>query len=87
MPLKSHELIYVFAKKSAFYKRIDEVKEGMPSKFRKPSNPRKNNLLGHTKDWSNLTTFRRKISDASYQSFTTVWLKKTAPNGEKHFHL
>jgi site-specific DNA-methyltransferase (adenine-specific) len=48
MPLRSHELIYVFAKKSAFYKRIDEVREGMPSKYRKPSNPRKNNLLGHT---------------------------------------
>jgi site-specific DNA-methyltransferase (adenine-specific) len=48
MPLRSHELIYVFAKKSAFYKRIDEYREGMPSKYRKPSNPRKNNLLGHT---------------------------------------
>ena len=48
MPMKSHELIYVFAKKSAFYKRIDEVKEGMPSKYRKPSNPRKNKLLTHT---------------------------------------
>ncbi len=48
MPLRSHELIYVFAKKSAFYKRIDEVKEGMKAKYRKPSNPRKNNLLGHT---------------------------------------
>ena len=48
MPLRSHELIYVFAKKSAFYKRIDEVREGMPSKYRKPSNPRKNKLLGHT---------------------------------------
>lgn len=48
MPLRSHELIYVFAKKSAFYKRIDEVREGMPSKYRKPSKPRKNNLLLHT---------------------------------------
>ena len=48
MPLRSHELIYVFSKKSAFYKRIDEVKEGMPSKYRKPSKPRKNNLLSHT---------------------------------------
>jgi DNA modification methylase len=48
MPLKSHELIYVFAEKSAFYKRIDEYREGMPAKYRKPSNPRKNNLLGHT---------------------------------------
>lgn len=47
-PLKSHELIYVFAKKSAFYKRIDEYREGMPAKYRKPSNPRKNKLLGHT---------------------------------------
>jgi site-specific DNA-methyltransferase (adenine-specific) len=48
MPLKSHELIYVFAEKSAFYKRIDEYREGMPAKYRKPSNPRKNKLLGHT---------------------------------------
>jgi len=48
MPLKSHELIYVFAKKSAFYKRIDEFREGMPAKSRKPSNPRKNRLLTHT---------------------------------------
>jgi DNA modification methylase len=48
MPMRSHELIYVFAEKSAFYKRIDEYREGMPAKYRKPSNPRKNNLLGHT---------------------------------------
>lgn len=48
MPLRSHELIYVFAKKSAFYKRIDEFREGMPSKSRKPSKPRKNGLLSHT---------------------------------------
>lgn len=48
MPLRSHELIYVFAKKSAFYKRIDEVKEGMSATYRKPSKPRKNNLLSHT---------------------------------------
>lgn len=48
MPLKSHELIFVFAKKSAFYKRIDEIREGKPATYRKPSNPRKNNLLAHT---------------------------------------
>lgn len=48
MPLKSHELIFVFAKKSAFYKRIDEIREGMPSKYRKPSKTRKNNFLAHT---------------------------------------
>jgi site-specific DNA-methyltransferase (adenine-specific) len=27
-PLRSHELIYIFAKKGAYYKRIDEVVEG-----------------------------------------------------------
>jgi DNA modification methylase len=48
MPLRSHELIYVFAKKSAFYKRIDETREGMPRSTRKPSKPRKNELLPST---------------------------------------
>jgi site-specific DNA-methyltransferase (adenine-specific) len=52
MPLRSHELIYVFAKKSAFYKRIDEYREGMPAKFRKPSKPRTNRLLTHTESIS-----------------------------------
>ena len=52
MPLRSHELIYVFAKKSAFYKRIDEYREGMPAKFRKPSKPRTNRLLAHTEKLS-----------------------------------
>lgn len=28
MPMKSHEMIYVFSKKSAFYNRIDQVVEG-----------------------------------------------------------
>lgn len=45
MPLRSHELIYVFAKKSAFYKRIDEFKEGMIARSRKTTNPRGKNFL------------------------------------------
>jgi site-specific DNA-methyltransferase (adenine-specific) len=45
MPLRCHELIYVFSKKSAFYKRIDEFKEGMIARSRKTSNPRGANFL------------------------------------------
>jgi len=48
MPMKSHESVYIFSKKSSFYKRIDEYKEQAPAKYRKPSNPRKNKLLTHT---------------------------------------
>ena len=47
-PMRSHELIYVFAKKSAFYKRIDVFKEGMPADIRPNQSrgkSRTNNLI------------------------------------------
>ena len=35
MPMKSHEMIYVFSKKGAFYKRIDHTVEGKEAFFKK----------------------------------------------------
>jgi site-specific DNA-methyltransferase (adenine-specific) len=36
-PMKSHEMIYVFSKKGAYYKRIDEIKPGAKEWFRAAS--------------------------------------------------
>lgn len=46
MPMKNHEMIYVFSKKAAFYKRIDEAIEGKEP-YIKPQGIRKGNCFAN----------------------------------------
>jgi site-specific DNA-methyltransferase (adenine-specific) len=50
MPMKSHEMIYIFSKKGAYYKRIDEIVEGKKA-YNKPNDLKQNpeNIYGITK--------------------------------------
>jgi site-specific DNA-methyltransferase (adenine-specific) len=45
-PMKSHEMIYVFSKKGAYYKRIDEIKPGAEEWVRK-RDENENSLSSH----------------------------------------
>jgi len=46
MPMRQHENIYIFAKKGAYYKRIDEIEEGRTGYSYKAQKPIQNSCYG-----------------------------------------
>jgi site-specific DNA-methyltransferase (adenine-specific) len=77
MPMKSHEMIYVFSKKGAYYNRIDDIVEGKKAYI-------SNSETGGKRQYGNIETTVREQKDGSRCSLSVITFKKVGTIKDTH---